>query len=97
MRDQKRKEQKARVSQALTTDQKILVQNIFEETYIVSKWRYFGLNFMRGIFFGFGTVIGGTVLVVIAITILSQTVDWFPAISDFVQRVIDSLDTRLDH
>ncbi len=73
--------------------QKSYLRDIFEEVYTTNKWKLFWINFFRGIFLGFGTVVGGTILVAILIWVLSQSVDWFPAISDFTQRLIDSLST----
>ncbi len=49
------------------------------------------MNFVRGIFFGFGTVLGGTVLVAIIIWVLGQFVDWFPIIGDFIKQIIDAM------
>ncbi len=49
------------------------------------------MNFIRGIFFGFGTVLGGTVLVAVIIGVLSQFVDWFPVIGDFIKQIIDAI------
>lgn len=80
-------------NQPFNEGQKAMIRDLFEEIYTVRKWRLFWINFFRGIFLGFGTVIGGTILVAVFIWILSQTVDWFPAISDFTQRLIDSLST----
>ena len=49
------------------------------------------MNFVRGIFFGFGTVLGGTVLVAIIIWVLGQFVDWFPIIGDFIKQIIEAM------
>lgn len=56
-----------------------------------SRRQVYSMNFIRGIFFGFGTVLGGTVLVAIIIWVLGQFVDWFPIIGDFIKQIIDAM------
>jgi len=56
-----------------------------------SRRQVYLMNFTRGIFFGFGTVLGGTVLVALIIWVLGQFVDWFPIIGDFIKQVIDAM------
>lgn len=54
-----------------------------------SKAKVFWINFVRGIFFGFGSVLGGTIVVAIALWVVSQFIDWFPFIGGFIQQIID--------
>lgn len=56
-----------------------------------SRHQVYKMNFFRGIFFGFGTVLGGTVLVALIIWILGQFIDWFPFIGDFIKQIIDAM------
>jgi uncharacterized membrane protein YczE len=56
-----------------------------------SRHQVYLMNFTRGIFFGFGTVLGGTVLVALLIWILGQFVDWFPFIGDFIKHIIEAM------
>ena len=56
-----------------------------------SRRQVYLMNFTRGIFFGFGTVLGGTVLIALLIWILGQFVDWFPIIGDFIKQIIDAM------
>lgn len=56
-----------------------------------SRRQVYSMNFIRGIFFGFGTVLGGTVLVAILIWILGAFVDWFPMIGDFITQIINAM------
>lgn len=49
------------------------------------------INFIRGIFFGFGTILGGTVLIAIIIAVLGQFAHWFPTISVPVNIITNSL------
>lgn len=54
-----------------------------------SRQQIYWMNFIRGIFFGVGTVIGGTIVVAIVVTILGVLVDVPGGIGDFVQYIID--------
>lgn len=56
-----------------------------------SRRQVYSMNFVRGIFFGFGTVLGGTVLVALIVWVLGQFVDWFPIIGDFIKQIIDAM------
>jgi hypothetical protein len=58
----------------------------------VSKRRLYVANFMRGIFFGLGSVLGATVLVGIIIWIFSLFSN-IPFIGDIVVAVRDSINT----
>lgn len=52
-----------------------------------SRRQVYTMNLFRGIFFGFGTVIGGTVVVTLLIAILSVVQHWFP----FLDYVVELL------
>ncbi|MBC7869035.1 hypothetical protein H7X69_02565 [Candidatus Saccharibacteria bacterium] len=67
-----------------------ILEDLFFDFYRNRRQVYF-MNFIRGIFFGFGTVLGGTVLVAIIIGVLGQFVDWFPVIGDFIKQIIDAI------
>jgi len=55
-----------------------------------SRAQIYWMNFVRGIFFGLGSVLGGTVLIALLIWLLSFAVDW-PWVGDTVEQVQDSL------
>jgi len=55
-----------------------------------SRAQIYLMNFVRGIFFGLGSVLGGTVLIALLIWLLSFAVDW-PWVGDMVEQVQDSL------
>lgn len=67
-----------------------LVEDLFYD-FNSSRHKIYLINFVRGVFFGFGTVLGGTVLVAIIIWILSQVAGWFPGIGTAVHHFIDAL------
>lgn len=56
-----------------------------------SKGQVYRVNFFRGIFFGLGTVLGGTVLVALMIWSLGQFAQWFPTVSVPVNIITNSL------
>ena len=53
-----------------------------------SWWRIAVFQIYRGLFFGFGSVLGATLLVYIAIRLLSQ-IDFIPVIGDWVTEIIE--------
>lgn len=67
-----------------------ILEDLFYDFHRTRRHVYY-MNFIRGIFFGFGTVLGGTVLVAILIWVLGQFVDWFPVIGDFIQEIIKAM------
>lgn len=72
-------------------------KNILEELFndfSTSKSRVFWTNFVRGIFFGFGSVLGGTVVIAIVLTILSTLSDIPGGIGDSIDLFIESVRTR---
>lgn len=53
-----------------------------------SRFTVYKLNFMRGIFFGFGSVLGGTVVVAIVVGLLTWTGQLIPGVAGFVDAVV---------
>lgn len=54
-----------------------------------SRSQVFWMNFFRGIFFGVGSVLGGTIVVALVVWILSLFADIPGGIGDFVQYIVD--------
>lgn len=67
-----------------------MLEEIFNDMYNDRRNIYI-MNFIRGIMFGMGSVIGGTLLIALAITVLSQFVDWFPVLGDFINGILDAM------
>lgn len=59
-----------------------------------SRKQIYWINFIRGIFFGIGSVIGITLFIVISVWLLSKTADVFPALADFINQLIDTMQRR---
>lgn len=66
-----------------------LIEELFYD-FNRSRAQVYTMNFVRGIFFGFGTVLGGTVLVAIVVGILGYIAGWFPSIGDYIQMITDA-------
>jgi len=66
-----------------------VLQTIIEGGYI-SHRRLYRINFVRGIFFGLGTALGGTAVLALVIWMLTFFQE-LPFVGDFVQVIEDSL------
>ena len=66
---------------------KQLIEELFYD-FNRNRFQIYWMNFTRGIFFGLGTLIGGTVVVAFLIWILSQVAGWFPPIGDYIKQII---------
>lgn len=65
------------------------MQMLFDDLY-VDRRRVYRLNFFRGMYFGLGSALGGTIIVAAAIWILTWFVD-FPLIGQWIQKLIETL------
>ena len=54
-----------------------------------NRFTVYKMNFVRGIFFGFGSILGGTVVIALLIWILSMTGALVPGAASFVNDIID--------
>lgn len=67
-----------------------ILEDLFYDFHSSRKQVYW-FNFIRGIFFGFGTVIGGTIVVALLIWILSLFADIPGGFGNFIQYVVDTV------
>lgn len=56
-----------------------------------SRAQIYWLNFSRGIFFGVGSVIGGTLLIALILWLLSWLTDIPGGFGDFIQYIVDTV------
>lgn len=66
-----------------------VVEDIFNN-YSLNSSRIYKVNFMRGLFFGAGSVIGGTVGVALLVWFLSLFIEW-PVFGEAIQHFIETL------
>jgi hypothetical protein len=58
-----------------------------------STWRFLWLNFLRGLAFGLGSVIGATILVYLTIQILAQ-IEFIPILGEWAVQLIEQIETK---
>ncbi len=58
-----------------------------------NRFTVYKFNFFRGIFFGLGSVLGGTVVLAILIWLLNMTGHLIPGVADFVDQVVQVMQT----
>ena len=73
--------------------QKNILEELFYDIY-PNRWEIYRVNFFRGISFGFGSAIGATVLVVVAVMVLNLFVNIPGGIGDFVKSIVDAMNQR---
>ena len=67
-----------------------LIEDLFYDFHR-SRRQVYLMNFYRGLFFGLGTIIGGTVVVAVIIWILGQFAGWFPSIGEYINQIINAM------
>ena len=70
-----------------------LIEELFYHFHSSRRQVYF-MNFFRGLFFGFGSVLGATVLIALAIWTLTKFGDVFPPLADFINQLTDTMQQR---
>ena len=58
-----------------------------------NRFSVYKMNFFRGIFFGLGSVLGGTVVIAILVWLLNLTGHLVPGVADFVNQIVDTVQT----
>ena len=69
---------------------KKLIEELFED-FNRNRVQVYRLNFVRGLFFGFGSVLGGTILVAISVAVLSRLGQYIPYLGEFFKAVAEVL------
>lgn len=85
------------LAQKIASDQikdtpKAILENLFEDYYKYRRQLYV-MNLVRGIFFGFGSVVGGTIVVALLLWLLS-VLHYFPFLEQLTEAVQSSLESR---
>lgn len=58
-----------------------------------SRWRLAGFQFLRGLAFGLGTVLGATILVS-AIGFALSTIDFIPILGDWAAKIAEQIGAK---
>lgn len=69
--------------------QKTMLEELFNDLY-ANRTQIYKLNFFRGIFFGLGSVLGGTIVLALLVWIISLFVN-FPVIGNFFEQTQQTL------
>lgn len=72
---------------------KDLLEQLFHDFHKSRKEVYW-LNFVRGIFFGVGSLLGGTIVIALVVWLLSWLTDIPGGFGDFIQYVVDTVQNR---
>lgn len=56
-----------------------------------SRRQVYTMNFVRGVFFGLGSVLGGTLVIALIVGMLSWLTDIPGGIGDFIQYIVDTV------
>jgi hypothetical protein len=70
-----------------------LLEELFNDFHR-SRFQIYKVNFVRGLFFGFGSVIGGTLVVAALVWLLTVLVHVFPPMTNLVNDVIQAVQGR---
>jgi TRAP-type mannitol/chloroaromatic compound transport system permease small subunit len=78
-------------NQQLAAEEQVLT-DLFYDMYR-HRARIYRVNFFRGLFFGLGSVLGGTVVIAIVVWLLSWLIG-VPGLGRFISEIIENLKTR---
>ena len=70
-----------------------LLRELFYDFYKY-RGRIYRLNFVRGVFFGFGSLLGGTILVALLVGLMSLFIQTPGGLGDFFKWLIDTIQRR---
>ena len=81
----------ARMAQRLHDDnekgsRQALLEELFND-FNRNRHEIYKINFFRGIFFGFGSLLGGTMLIVLLVWVLNLTGQLVPSVAGFIDQI----------
>lgn len=82
----------ARMAQHLHDDnekgsRQALLEELFND-FNRNRYEIYKINFFRGIFFGFGSLLGGTMLIVLLVWVLNLTGQLVPSVAGFIDQIL---------
>lgn len=83
----------ARMAQRLQDDnekgsRQALLEELFND-FNRNRYEIYKINFFRGIFFGFGSLLGGTMLIVLLVWVLNLTGQLVPSVAGFIDQILN--------
>ena len=83
----------ARMAQRLHDDnekgsRQALLEELFND-FNRNRYEIYKINFFRGIFFGFGSLLGGTMLIVLSVWVLNLTGQLVPSVAGFIDQILN--------
>jgi hypothetical protein len=87
-----RKTHKKRPTDRQSAVEESVLNDLFYDTYR-HRAKVYRINFFRGLFFGLGSVIGGTVVLAIVVWLLSWLIG-IPGLGHFISEIIDQINAR---
>jgi hypothetical protein len=85
------------IDKSKTDNENSARKNVIEELFYDfnrSRVQIYRMNFIRGVFFGLGSVLGGTIVVALLIWVLSFLVGFFPPLADFFDGVTQTIESK---
>ena len=67
-----------------------IIEDLFHDFH-KNRRQIYTLNLVRGIFFGVGSIVGGTLVVALVLSILGLLVDIPGGIGDFIQYIVNTV------
>ena len=82
----------ARMAQRLHDDnekgsRQALLEELFND-FNRNRYEIYKIIFFRGIFFGFGSLLGGTMLIVLLVWVLNLTGQLVPSVAGFIDQIL---------
>lgn len=66
----------------------VVLEDLFND-FNRNRFTVYKFNFFRGIFFGLGSVLGGTVVIAVLVWVLNLTGHLVPGVAGFVDHVVE--------
>jgi Domain of unknown function (DUF5665) len=70
-----------------------ILEDLFHD-FNKKRSQVYWMNFVRGIFFGIGSVLGGTIVLAVVLWILSLLVDLPGGVGDFIQYIVNTVNQK---
>ena len=87
-----KKRQQKLANKDLAAEEAIL-DNLFYDIY-KHRGRVYHVNFWRGVFFGLGSILGGTLVIALLLALLSLLVQIPGGLGDFIRWIIETIQKR---